>query len=107
MTKNNNAFPKTGKVIGIISLTLATLVFLPSLAFTPALFISLFAFIGALMTALSGHIRVALLTLYTVIATFLVSPLFPALSVEIVFGFIIFWVIFALGLLIHFKKNKI
>jgi hypothetical protein len=102
---------KIGGYVGVFSLVLALLAYLPSIApFTPALIGSVIAFFGAILGALSGRRRVALLTFYIVIATFLVSPI--SLWIEqyielsrLVIGLIILGFIIALGLYINYRKS--
>ena len=63
-----------GKWVGVISLILATLAFVPSVsAFTPAILLTLFAFIGATIAALLGSLRLAVLTFFIVSATFILA----------------------------------
>jgi len=90
-------------------LVLAIFAYLPSIApFTPAIIGSVIAFFGAIIGALSGQKRIALLTFYIVIATFLVSPIslwiehYIALS-RLVIGLIILGFIIAVGLYINYK----
>ena len=102
---------KLGGYIGRFSLILAILAYLPSVApFTPAILGSVIAFFGAIIGALSGWNRTAILTMYIVLATFLVSPISSWIERYIEFsalmiGLVIFGVIFASGLHVHYRKS--
>lgn len=100
-----------GRTIGISSLLLALLAFLPSIApFTAALLGSVIAFFGAWIGAFSGGLRVSVLTLYTVLATFLVSPICSGVERYIELGHLVIilislGVIFAIYLLLNYRKS--
>jgi len=104
---------RTNKVGGVIakgSLVFAVCAYLPSIVpFTPALLRSILAFFGATIGAFCGWIRVALLTIYIAIATFLVSPV--SLWVEgyiklslLIIGLAVTGVIISGILYIHYRK---
>ena len=62
--------------IAIASLVGAVVAYVPSAAaFTPAILLSFVAAVGAVVTALFGSVRLAVVTLLVVAATVLVSPL--------------------------------
>jgi hypothetical protein len=111
LNKTFNILEKVGLYIGRLSLILALLAFYPSIApFTPAILVSVFSFFGAIVGALFGEIRLAILTIYIVIATFLVSPVFKWVEVYIrldilVIGLILLGVILAIGLNMHYKAT--
>lgn len=66
---------------GVIALILAVLAYYPSIAvFTPAIFLSLVALIGACIGIYSGLKRTSIFTIYIVFATFLVSPISSGLE---------------------------
>lgn len=102
---------KAAEQFGIFSLVLAVLAFVPAIApFTPALLGSVIAFFGAIIGAAYGQKRIAILTIYIVIVTFLVSPAsiwieqFINLSVLVV-GLIIGGVVIAISLFIHYRRS--
>ena len=103
---------KSALCLGRLSFVLATLAFFPSIApFTPALLISFFAFFGAMIGGLFGEIRLAILTLYIVIATFFVSPLSQWIEAYIDLGtlvksLLITGIILAIGLHYHYRLGK-
>jgi len=100
------------RYFGRFSFVLALLAYLPSIApFTPALLGSVLAFFGAIVGALSGEKRLAVLTIYIVIATFLVSPVFKGIEHYISLGFlvvglIILGIVLAIGLHNNFNASK-
>jgi DMSO reductase anchor subunit len=62
--------------IAIASLAGAAVAYVPSAAaFTPAILLSFIAAVGAVIAALFGSVRLAVITLLVVAATVLVSPL--------------------------------
>lgn len=97
--------------VAILSLMSAILAFLPSIApFTPALLLSVISFIGAIIGILSGWWRVAILTIYIVCSTFLVSPIFSWIEeiVELgllVYSLLLFNFILAVGLFLDYRKS--
>ncbi len=71
----------------------------------------MFSFFGAVVGALFGEIRLAILTTYVVIATFLASPVFKWIETYINLGalvvvLIILGIIIAIGLNAHYKASK-
>lgn len=69
---------KSGITLSSISLGISLIAFVPSFAaFTPAIFLSVFAFVGAVAGAALGAVRTGMLTLLVVASTVVVSPLFP------------------------------
>lgn len=106
-------FPKTGKLVAITSLILAILAFFPSIApFTPAIILSFFSFIGAIMGALSGWKRTAILTTYIVFATILVSPISSWVEKYVDLGFLIqslliLYAFLAAILFVNYRKSLI
>ncbi|OMH38926.1 hypothetical protein [Motiliproteus sp. MSK22-1] len=66
-----------GVLVSRVSLIVAITAYVLSIApFTPAIFLSVLAFFGAILGVRSGAYRTATLTVYVVGATFLVSPSF-------------------------------
>ena len=110
-TRNNAVFPKTGAVIAILSLILAILALIPSPVFSGAIIVSLFAVVGASMGALSGWKRLAIVTNYIVVVTFLVSPISSWLENYLDFRFIILFalligLLLIIGLIINYQHSK-
>ena len=104
--------PGTGKLVAITSLILALLAFLPSIApFTPAIIVSFFSLLGAIAGALSGWKRTAILTLYIIAATLLVSPMSSWIEQYIELGLLIILLVIAgsflaVMLFIHYRKSS-
>ena len=82
--------------------------YLPSVApFTPALILSILAFCGSLIGVYSGAYRTAILTIYVVVATFIVSPVFKQIEQyvalhHLIIGFPLFGVWLGIGMYYHF-----
>jgi hypothetical protein len=75
---------RKGLVIGVVSLALAVLAYVPSAAaFVPAIILSILALFGAILAALFRAWRTALITAYTVGATVIASPIFFPLTTNI------------------------
>ena len=110
--KNIDVFPRIGRFIAISSLIISLLAFLPNLIFSPAIFLSGLAFLGALMGALSGNIRVSLLTIYVVLSSAIISLIFSQFTNNIDFrvlvgGLVFFGIVLAIVLIINFRNKKI
>ncbi len=87
---------------------ISLLAFLPNLIFSPAIFLSGLALMGAL----SGNIRVSLLTIYVVLLSAIISLIFSQFTNNIDFrilvgGLVFFGIVLAIVLIINFRNKKI
>lgn len=105
------SFRQIGFLVGRISLAVAVLAYYPSIApFTPAILLSLLAFFGAVIAALSGAYRTASLTAYVVVATLLVSPISKWIERYVDLGYLvvgqaILGAVIAVALYRHYKAT--
>lgn len=114
MGRRSMAANKSGIALGSISLALGLVVFVPSAAaFTPAIFLSIVALVGAVVGAALGAVRTGILTLLVVASTVVVSPLSPtepwfsSLRAEYwMVGMAVSWAIVAERLLVNYRRRN-
>lgn len=104
-----------GRALGSISLVIALIAFVPSVGFfTPAIFLSVVAGLGAVISTMQGAFRTGILTMVVITCTFIVSPLSPSTQwfsslrpENWMMGMALLWLVLAGALLgSYFLRNR-